>query len=109
MDRFKVPFGVKQGCNASPELFGLYIDRLVSYIEREYASLDDEFKASVKVAGISIHLLLFADDIVLFSKSAQGLERLLAIVGDFCDNNGLTVAIAKTKCLYVLGKNSISK
>ncbi len=101
---FNIPFGVKQGCNASPELFGMYIDRLADFIVKNYADLDKEMQQSIKVAGMTIHLLLFADDIVLISRTASGLERLLAIVGDFCDANGLCISIEKTKCLYVLGK-----
>ncbi len=55
------------------------------------------------MAGILIHLLLFADDIVLVSKSESGLEQLLTIVGKFCDENGLTVSIPKTKCMKLVG------
>ncbi len=42
-DRFNVPLGVKYWCNASPELFGLYIDCLAKFIDREYGNLDPEF------------------------------------------------------------------
>lgn len=58
---------------------------------------------SIKIAGIMIHLLLFADDIVLISRTVEALERLLAIVGDFCYENGLVVSVEKTKCLFLRG------
>ncbi len=58
---------------------------------------------SANVADILIHLLLFADDIVLVSKNAASLERLLAIVGKFCDKNGLKVSVPKKKRMKLVG------
>ncbi len=57
------------------------------------------------MAGILIHLLLFADNIVLVSKSKAGLERLLAIVSNFCNESGFTVSIPKTKCIELVGSH----
>ena len=57
---------------------------------------------------MQLHLLLFADDIVLISKSVEGLEALLQLVGTFCDNNGLVVSTSKTKCLYLVNKRNAS-
>lgn len=85
----------------------MYIDRLVAFIEEKYGQLQEDFKQGIKVAGMMIHMLLFADDIVLISGTARGVERLLTLVGDFCDANELVVSTAKTKCLYVLGKASL--
>ena len=42
LSRFPIPFGVKQGCNASPTLFGLYVDRLAWFVHERYGYLDRE-------------------------------------------------------------------
>ena len=59
--------GVKQGCPLSPTLFDLYTDDVSHYIER--------FRGSgAGLASIAIQILLYVDDIVLISDSAEGLQ-----------------------------------
>ncbi|MCO5571119.1 hypothetical protein L7F22_024851 [Adiantum nelumboides] len=84
--------GVKQGCPLSPTLFGLYIDELSEHILRDGGG-------GVDLAGTHIHIMLYADDIVLVSESQEGLQRHLQILDDFCTRRGLTVNLGKTKVL----------
>ena len=42
-------------------------------------------------------ILLYADDIVLLSKSASGLQQLLHVLHLFCDEKLLTVNMSKTQ------------
>jgi hypothetical protein len=56
------------------------MDRLVEFVEQFYKEQDDDFKCGVKVAGLMLHMLLFADDIVLMSASVEGLQKLLDAV-----------------------------
>ena len=64
--RFRSDIGVKQGFPLSPTLFGLYIDKWEE-------CLDLQGGDGVRLGEFVIKLLLYADDLVLISKSARGL------------------------------------
>jgi len=66
---FPCTIGVKQGCPLSPLLFRLYIDALESCIAM--LAGDD----GPDLASIAMKLLLYVDDLVLMSKSLQGLQK----------------------------------
>ena len=57
------------------------------------------------IQGQLIHALLFADDLVLVSKSVEGLQRLLNRLEEWCDCWCMEVNIAKTK-VVVFKKNT---
>ena len=58
--------GVKQGCPLSPTLFGMYIDEVSDYIDRDG-------DRGALLSGTWIPLLLYADDLVLIFESPEGL------------------------------------
>ena len=58
--------GVKQGCPLSPTLFGMYVDEVSDYIQREG-------DRGAQLARTWISLLLYADDIVLIFDSPEGM------------------------------------
>ena len=91
-DSFPCMRGVKQGCPASPLLFGLYIDEL----ERILIASEDTIDAPSLYAKL-LPILLFADDIALFSYSPEGLQAQIDILADFCKLRGLEVNVKKTK------------
>ena len=91
---FECGIGVKQGCPASPLLFSLYLDELEKLLEEAAADID-----CPRLTGILLAILLFADDIALFSYSASGLQKQLDILSSFCAKRGLTVNVKKTKIL----------
>ena len=62
-DWFQVGKGVCQGCILSPCLFDLYVE----YIMRN-AGLD-EAQAGIKIAGINVNNLRYADDTILMAES----------------------------------------
>ena len=75
--------------------------------------INQSFQADANV-GISIYqfylaLLLFADDMVLFSDNRFGLQRGLDKLYEYCNNWGLIVNVEKTKCLVFKknGRNSV--
>ena len=70
--------GVKQGCPLSPTLFGLYIDELETTIRTLGG-------ASSSLAEVVVQILSYADDVVLLSSSATGLQRHLDALQVFCD------------------------
>ena len=91
-DSFGCTAGVKQGCPASPLLFGLYIDDLEKLLLEAANKLD-----APSLQDALIPLLLFADDLALFSHSPTGLQAQLSILQKFCRSRGLVVNVTKTK------------
>ena len=79
-------------CPASPLLFGLYLDELEEQLEKAAADTD-----CPQIAEMLLAILLFADDIALFSYSQAGLQKQLDILSAFCAARGLIVNVKKTK------------
>ena len=47
--------------------------------------------------GVMVPLLLCADDLILMSESAAGLQKQLDALASFCEERQLTVNLSKTK------------
>ena len=61
-----------------------------------YDSLYDVSIDSICIEEISVFLLLFADDTVLFSYTQEGLQSLLYKLHRYCDKWGISVNLDKT-------------
>ena len=83
--------GVKQGCPLSPTLFGLYVVGLEKHL-LETADID----APTLMGGMG-PLLFYADDLILMSESASGLQKQLDALASFCEQRQLTFNLSKTK------------
>ena len=59
--------------------------------------LQSDINAGITIDQLSIYLLLFADDAVLFSESAEGLHSSLNKLNEYCDKLNITVNVEKTK------------
>ena len=70
--------GVKQGYILSSTLFSLYINDLIDHFGPECEPLELNRKP--------ISCLLYADDIILLSESAKGLQKYLDILKTYCEN-----------------------
>ena len=90
-DFFPVTLGVKQGDNLSPNLFKLFINDLPEYLK---GSADP-----ILLNNRPVDCLLYADDLVLFSTSAKGLQARLDILESYCKDWCLNVNPSKTKVL----------
>ncbi len=88
---FRCLMGVKQGCPLSPTLFGLYVDGLEKHL------LDTADIDAPTLMGVMVPLLLYADDLILMSESAAGLQKQLDALASFCEERQLTVNLSKTK------------
>ena len=88
---FECNVGVRQGDVLSPNLFKIFINDLPVYLSK---TPDPVF-----VNGIPLHCLMYADDIVLLSTSASGLQEKLNKLNDFCQDWCLEVNVIKTKVL----------
>jgi hypothetical protein len=70
--------GVKQGDPLSPLLFGLFIDKLVGFLNNRLPGV------GVEVVGRCIQAILYADDVVLLADNKEDLQSLLTALQDFC-------------------------
>ena len=114
--KFDVLVGCRQGGQESPVLFNLYFDYVLKIAAHEvdkafpngwgidfkyiipYMCTNRKQRKHGKMSGIElIKWILYADDVVLFSKTAQEAEQILTIIDDTCKRFGLSISFNKTK------------
>ena len=101
-----VPFqslvGLKHGFNLSPLLFNIFINDLPNIIDKcngDPPMLD----------GMKVSCLLYADDLVLLSKSKEALQNSIDALYNFTKDWFLDINKTKTKCLiFSRGRKSES-
>jgi len=94
--------GVRQGENLSPVLFSLFINDVVE-------DLSSSQELGVYVLHLRLLLLLFADDMVLFSETIGGLQEGLDLLSEYCSKWGLTVNLDKTKIVIFRKGGRVAK
>jgi hypothetical protein len=85
--------GLMQGCVASPLLFTLYICDIINTILKSGISeieIDELY---------TLHMLLFADDMVLLANSLRALQLKINILRRYFLDLGLTINADKTKVM----------
>ena len=97
-DSVSESIGVAQGGSASGNLFRKFLQDAKTYIKSRYGVVLNEFTL--------IAYLLWADDMVKFSNSVEGMQRLLDCLFEFCVKNHMVVNEVKTKCM-VFGTKEI--
>ena len=74
----------------SPFLFSMYVN-----------DLEEEFRLNgldgIDIGSLKLLLLLYADDITLFSETEEGLQNGINILNAYCNRWKLKVNISKTK------------
>ena len=83
--------GLRQGCSLSPVLFALYISEVGIDIVLS--------KLGFSLGNVCISGLLFADDLVLIARTAQGLKTLLELVKNRFDELKLTINCKKSQVI----------
>ena len=96
--------GVKQGDVLSPILFNLYIDDLITNLNKEQTE-------PVEIGDTSVSCLLYADDIILLSSTQGGLQKSLDVLEKFCTSWKLEVneQISKVILFNSNGKSYLNK
>ena len=88
--------GVKQGGVLSPHFFNVYMDELSDRLK--------SIRTGCVVDGKVINHLIYADDIVLFSPTANGLQQLLDTCNSFAEEFKLSFNPIKSVCM-ILNQN----
>ena len=102
LEPFISTISVKQGCVFSPLLFNLYIDKI--------GTIFDQTCDPVTIENDKINCLLWADDLLLISESASGLQECINRMNLFYSDLGLKINIKKTKVMIFNKKGtSLSK
>ncbi|MCG7875034.1 MAG: reverse transcriptase domain-containing protein [Candidatus Thiodiazotropha endolucinida] len=91
-EEFSCMLGVRQGECLSPFLFSMFLNDL----EKEFILHGIE---GIDIGLLKIFILLYADDIVIFSSSSDGLQSGLNYLESYCSRWKLKVNTSKTKVM----------
>ena len=87
-DIFGTSTGVRQGGACSPKLFNIYIDGLIKLVESN--------SSGIKLKNNKIDIIVYADDIMLISKTKSGLQQQLKLVEEYGQINDIKYNPEKT-------------
>ena len=97
--KFKYSRGVRQGCILSPLLFNLYSNELPFSLNKTETS-----DSLILPDGTKLNSLLYADDLIILSRSKHGLQNCLNTLNHFCKSWKLDVNLKKTKVMIFQNK-----
>ena len=81
--------GLRQGCSLSPCLFALYMV--------DWGKELEEAEVGFKLGRIVVSALFFADDVVLISRTGDGLKKLLSISSEHCRRMKMEISTKKSQ------------
>ena len=84
----------------SPILFSLFIEDLELFLQ-------DDVNSGLDINDVMLLILLFADDMAIFGKTPEDLERSLDLLKVCCDNWGLNVNTEKTKIMVLRKRGNL--
>lgn len=89
-NNIKINRGVRQGCILSPLLFNLYSDII-------FKKALEETDIGIKINGLPINNLRYADDTLVMAENIEDLQKLLTMVNRASEEMGLNINVSKTK------------
>jgi hypothetical protein len=90
-----------QGEILSPILFSLFLEDLETHLQ-------DSGELGIELDQLTLFVILFADDLVLMSETAEGLQNMLNALHGYCVKWNLVVNVTKTK-LMVFRRGGVLK
>ncbi|MEW8546452.1 MAG: reverse transcriptase family protein, partial [Candidatus Thiodiazotropha sp.] len=99
---FEVYVGLRQGEVISPVLFSLYMEDLELYLQSNDLS-------GLTLQDITLILLLFADDMVIFGHDQYDLQNSLIMLCEYCKRWGLEVNTEKTKIMVFRKRGKVEQ
>jgi hypothetical protein len=99
-DKVEIKRGVRQGDTISPKLFTLALENIFKTLSWEHKG--------IKIDGIYLNHLRFADDIVIISEDLKELNDMIKQLHDASLKVGLEMNISKTKILSPSNSNNLT-
>ena len=99
-ETFDVTVGVLQGEALSPFLFSMYLNDFESFLMKNGSD-------SIEIGMLNLFLILYADDTVIISESAEGLQKQLNDLYDYCNEWKLKVNTLKTKIVIFRNRGKV--
>ena len=94
---FRTDVGTRQGDPLSPLLFIAYLERVMDQVRQN--------TSGIKISGILINNLRFADDIDLIDEDVSSLQRQIELTKTAAEQAGLILNINKTKTMVFGDRN----
>ncbi len=90
---FDISSGVRQGDSLSPTLFAIFINDMADEMRRA--------QVGVPIGGEYIDLLMYADDVVLISPSADKAQKQLDVMAEWCNKWGMSINQKKSQVVHI--------
>ena len=90
--------GVRQGCVASPILFSYYGELILRCIQE---------LEGIKIGGVNINNIRYADDTVLIADTEEKLQKLVDEFNRISETYGLKINIKKTETMVVTKSDTV--
>ena len=99
-ETFDVTVGVLQGEALSPFLFPMYLNDFESFLMKNGSD-------SIEIGMLNLFLILYADDTVIISESAEGLQKQSNDLYDYCNEWKLKANTLKTKIVIFRNRGKV--